>query len=264
MINHTIWCVLTSCVIRKYSRHSFKIRKRKFFLKKSDAVRESIIQWLKVKENFLLITGAAGFNSAVISGQKFKKKVAYEKLAQFVNQKHNSSTTAKEMKNKYDWILQKFKKAKEKSHEEENVEKLEEICPFYKDLDELFGNRQNVNPFSLLEPIQIPERVENDEENILSSSLESVHITGETRNESSKKRKAENQEKEPETPCKKKLVTNKKSSEESPFNSKSNSSGKNGKDFTSTFISSQKDKWKMDKERFDKELNPVTLFSNTF
>lgn len=27
--------------------------------KTSDAVRESIIQWLKVKENFLLITGAA-------------------------------------------------------------------------------------------------------------------------------------------------------------------------------------------------------------
>ncbi len=36
--------------------------------KTSDAVRETILQWLKVKENFLLITGAAGFNSAVISG----------------------------------------------------------------------------------------------------------------------------------------------------------------------------------------------------
>lgn len=100
-----------------------------------------------------------------------------------MNQKHKSSSTAKEMKNKYDWILQKFKKAKEKSQEEENIEKLEEIYPFYKDLDELFGNRQNVNPFSLLEPIQIPGRIENDEENILSSSLESVHITDETRNE---------------------------------------------------------------------------------
>lgn len=84
--------------------------------KTSDAVRETILQWLKVKENFLLITGAAGFNSAVISGQKLKKKDAYEKLAQCVNQKHNSICTAKEMKNKYDWILQKFKKAKEKSH----------------------------------------------------------------------------------------------------------------------------------------------------
>ena len=56
--------------------------------KTSDAVRETIVQWLKVKENFLLITGAAGFNSAVVSGQKLKKKDAYEKLAQFVLKKY--------------------------------------------------------------------------------------------------------------------------------------------------------------------------------
>lgn len=37
--------------------------------KTSDAVHESIIQWLKIKEN-LFITGAAGFNSAVVSGKK--------------------------------------------------------------------------------------------------------------------------------------------------------------------------------------------------
>ena len=53
-------------------------------------------------------------------------------------------------------MLQKYKKAKEKSETEENLEKLEEMCPFYQELDQLFGNRQNVNPFSLLEPIQIP------------------------------------------------------------------------------------------------------------
>lgn len=228
--------------------------------KTSDAVRDTIVQWLKVKENFLLITGAAGFNSAVVSGQKLKKKDAYGKLAQFVNQKHNTTFTEKEIKNKYDWMLQKFKKAKEKSQTEENPDKLEEMCPFYKELDQLFGDRQNVNPFSLFEPIQIPERTENNDENILSSSLESVHITDETRNvtpSNGKKRKGDDEP--PESPTKKKLVTNKKkesSSEEksSPFNSKSNSSGKNGKDFTSSFISSQKEKWKIDKERFDKEI----------
>lgn len=80
--------------------------------KTSDAVRETIVQWLKVKENFLLITGAAGFNSAIISGQKLKKKDAYQKLAQFVNQKHQTEFTEKEMKNKYDWMLQKYKKPK--------------------------------------------------------------------------------------------------------------------------------------------------------
>ena len=90
--------------------------------------------------------------------------------------------------------------------------------------------------------------------------MQSVHITDETRNGSSsnKKRKRTNEE-APEIPTKKTTVTSKKkesSSEEksSPLNSKSNSSGKNGKDFTSSFITSQKEKWKMDKERFDKEL----------
>lgn len=32
--------------------------------KTSDAVRETIVQLLKVKKNFLLITGAVGFNSS--------------------------------------------------------------------------------------------------------------------------------------------------------------------------------------------------------
>lgn len=109
-----------------------------------------------------------------------------------MNQKHQTTFTAREAKYKYDWILSKFKTAKEKSYEEENIDKLEEICPFYKELDELFGDRQNVNPFSLFEPIQIPERLPaTNEENILSSSLESVHITDEIRNETpsaSKKR----------------------------------------------------------------------------
>lgn len=177
-----------------------------------------------------------------------------------MNQKHNTVFTEKEIKYKYDWVLSKFKAAKEKSETEKNIEKLEEICPFYKELDQLFGNRQNVTPSSLLEPIQIPERTENDDENILSSSLESLHITDETKNDtgsSSKKRKET--EEVPGSPTKKKQVTTKKkdlSSEEksSPFNSKTTSSGKNGKpDFTSSFLSSQKEKWQLDKERFEKE-----------
>jgi hypothetical protein len=34
----------------------------------SNAVRESIVQWLQQPENFLLITGAASFSSPVVSG----------------------------------------------------------------------------------------------------------------------------------------------------------------------------------------------------
>ena len=87
------------------------------------------------------------FNDAVVSGKKLKKKDVHEMLAKHVNQKHQTSFTDKEIKYKYDWLLSKFKTAKEKSQTEENIEKLEEMCPFYKDLDELFGDRQNVNPF---------------------------------------------------------------------------------------------------------------------
>ena len=79
------------------------------------------------------------------------------------------------------------------------------MCLFYKELDQLFGNRQNVNPFSLLEPIQIPSQNEDQEvENDLSSSLESVHITDETRNgSSSNKKRKRTVEEQPEIQPKK-------------------------------------------------------------
>jgi hypothetical protein len=48
--------------------------------KTSDAVRETIVNWLKTPENFQLITGSAGFHSAIISGQKLKKKDAFKLL----------------------------------------------------------------------------------------------------------------------------------------------------------------------------------------
>ena len=71
----------------------------------SNAVRESIIQWLQQPENFLLITGAAGFSSPVVSGTKLKKKDAYDSLAHFVNEKHKTTYSGNEMKRKYDWLL---------------------------------------------------------------------------------------------------------------------------------------------------------------
>ena len=232
--------------------------------KTSDAVRETIVQWLKVKENFQMITGSAASNSSVISGQKFTRKDAHAKLAQFVNRKHDTSFTGIEMKNRYDWMLKQFKKAHEKFNMNNDIDpkELEKSCPFYKDLYELFGNRQNVDPYSVVEPIRIPERSDaNDDENVISSSLESVHLNDEPQNgDQSKKRKNDDDELPEESPTKKKQATPKRketSSEEkeSPFNSKTNSSGKNGKqDFTSSFISSQKEKWKMDKEFKDEEL----------
>lgn len=129
----------------------------------SNAIRESIIHWLQKPENFLLITGAAGFNSPFVSGTKLKKKDAYDSLATFVNQKHKTSFTGDEMKRKYDWLLSQYKKANELSKTEIDVQKLEQKCPFYKELDTLFRTRQNINPHSVVEPIQIPqEPLQND------------------------------------------------------------------------------------------------------
>ncbi|KAJ3258273.1 hypothetical protein HK103_003754 [Boothiomyces macroporosus] len=214
--------------------------------KSSDAVRETIIQWLQVPENFQLITGSIGFHSALISGQKLKKKDAYVKLAQFVNQKHNETFTEREMKCKYDWMLQKFKKANEKlkSEPEIDIQKLEEICPFYKDLDAIFGVRQNINSFSLIEPI-IPDRIDGVD-NAFSRSLDS-EFSEEIINDQSKKRSNQ----EPASHTKKKQVFSKNheisSKEKSPFNSKSNSLGK--KDLTP-----QNENWKMEKEYKQQEL----------
>ena len=139
------------------------------------------------------------------------------------------------------------------SKTETDVQKLEQKCPFYKELDTLFRNRQNINPHSVVEPIQIPkEPLQNDEENLISSSLESVHITDTTRKEgtSTKKRKAENHVNEPESPRKKK----ENSSEESPFNSNT-SSGNNGKNnFTNSYVANQKERFRMEKEIKEEEL----------
>ena len=231
--------------------------------KTSEAVHETIIQWLKHRENFLLITGAAGNASTIISGQKLKKKDAYIKLCDYVNRKHQTSFTDKQIKSKYDWLISKYKIAKEKSKNEENLENLEKLCPSFHELDKLFGNRQNVNPFNLIEPIQIQNSDRNDDENQLSSSLDSVHLYEEP--ESSKKRQAD----EDQGSLKHKKATlelfspfqlgkdisnMKESSSSEPINSRSNSSTKNGKDFTSTFIKSQQERWKLEKEKFEKEL----------
>lgn len=216
----------------------------------SNAVRESIVQWLQVHENFLLITGAAGFSNPVVSGNKLKKKDAYDSLARFVNNKHKTSYSGNEMKRKYDWLLAQYKKANELSKTETDSEALEKKCPYYKELDIMFKERQNINPFNVLEPLQIPdEPLKNHEENLLSSSLESVHITDETKQSPSKKRKSDDKD-EPDSPKKKRD----KSSDESPFNSKT-SSGNNGKsNFTNSYVANQKERFKMEKEIKEEEL----------
>lgn len=71
--------------------HSFTFLQQRNFMapKTSLAIYETIVKWLQTKENFLLITGAAGFGFAVISGKKLRKTDAYIALAKVINEKHN-------------------------------------------------------------------------------------------------------------------------------------------------------------------------------
>ncbi|KAJ3259330.1 hypothetical protein HK103_002528 [Boothiomyces macroporosus] len=235
--------------------------------KTSLAIQESIVRWLQIKDNFLLITGAAAFGSPVISGKKLKKKDAYASLAKAINEKNNTDLDADQAKAKYLWLIGKFKKANELSKTEENMEKIEEACPFfYKELNELFGQRQNINPFNILEtsvePIQIPERSTNIvvDENELSSSLGSVHISpiDNVAINVNNKRKTPEEIEIVESPKKKQTTSSnekEQTNSKSPNNSKTNSSGKNGRaDFTTSYITSQKEKWVMEKEYKEVEI----------
>jgi hypothetical protein len=70
-----------------------------------------IIEWLKKPVNFAVITGRGG---AFRNGQKvkFKKKDAYQSLSQFITEKSNISWDHSMAKNRYEGIIDKFKKAK--------------------------------------------------------------------------------------------------------------------------------------------------------
>lgn len=72
-----------------------------------------IIEWLKVLENFKLITGSAAHNKAVVSGSKLKKSEAYKSLAEFISSKSKPVVwDAKCAKNRYEGYVDKYKKAK--------------------------------------------------------------------------------------------------------------------------------------------------------
>lgn len=105
------------------------------------------------KTHFNRITGAAGFSSPVISGKKLRKTDAYIALAKVINEKHNEELDYNGAKSKYDWLLKKFKKSKDLEKAGKDSKLFEETCPFYKELDELYGGRQNVSPSSVLEPV---------------------------------------------------------------------------------------------------------------
>ena len=131
-------------------------------LKTSASQRLTIVHWLQTKKNFDLVTGQAA-SGAVVAGTKLKKTDAYKDLAAVVNRNCNSEWDPQMAKSRYEAYVALFKKAKRASSQtgfgvsdidKANgiltiADKLEKMCPYFKDMDELFGGRQNVDPVSV-------------------------------------------------------------------------------------------------------------------
>lgn len=130
----------------------------------TDAQRLAIIQWLRNRDNFGLITGNAGQGS-VVAGVKRKKSDAYKSLASAVNRACNSDWSLQRTKSRYESYYKQYKDAKRASmqtgfgcsSEDMNngivtIEmKLNELCPFFPEMDGLFGDRQNIVPSAVSE-----------------------------------------------------------------------------------------------------------------
>lgn len=71
-----------------------------------------VIEWLKVPENFALITGGANVGKAVVAGTKLKKVDAYASLAKFISEKSEFHWDQGVAMNRYNGIVEKYKKAK--------------------------------------------------------------------------------------------------------------------------------------------------------
>jgi hypothetical protein len=133
------------------------------------AQKAAILEWLEVKENFNVITGSAAFNCPVVAGKKLKKVDAYKCLADYVSGKCGTHWDAKTSQARYRSYLKLFKKTlrqyKDVSGEKFCLSqadfkrgittidmKLESLCYGFKRMDLLFGSRQNLNPYSVLQP----------------------------------------------------------------------------------------------------------------
>lgn len=105
-------------------------------------------------------------NTPVVAGKKLKKADAYKALASFINDQCKSTWTTDQAKNRYSTYIALYKKIKRESlttgwgvTEDDKAsgiytveDKLEKACPFFSELDELFGEKQNINPTSVFDP----------------------------------------------------------------------------------------------------------------
>ncbi|KAJ3321007.1 hypothetical protein HDV06_004666 [Boothiomyces sp. JEL0866] len=102
----------------------------------ASVIRDTIMDWLKEPGNLRWITGFSDY-----IGQKRKKKDAFANLQQYINQRHSTQYSEIEIKNKYDWMMRKYQLACDKSKTEMDIRKVQDICPYYTELNDMFGTK---------------------------------------------------------------------------------------------------------------------------
>ena len=123
----------------------------------------AMIEWLENPVNFRLITGGAQKDvGSVVAGAKLKKVDAYKDIADAVNEKCGTHWTKEIGESRFRSMEKLYKRTRDQFHDvsgekfcltEEEMRqgvtieaKLENLCTGYRRLDQLFGDRQNINP----------------------------------------------------------------------------------------------------------------------
>jgi len=142
----------------------------------SNAQKLAMLNWLENQKNFKWITGSLAQDSSMTSGQKLKKIDAYQAITSHVNKITKSSWDSKTGSSRYESFINQYKKTVSESQgtgwgvTEADIkkgittveEKLENKCPYFRRLDNLFGERQNINPSSVLTTDTPEKKIEVD------------------------------------------------------------------------------------------------------
>ena len=72
----------------------------------------AMVEWLRIPENYKLITGSAAQGKADFAGQKLKKKDAHVALAKFIYERFKVPWDFDTARNRYEGYVKRYKKAK--------------------------------------------------------------------------------------------------------------------------------------------------------
>jgi len=131
----------------------------------------AMVAWVEVPKNLDHLVGAATRNlRGVVAGAKVTKISAYGELAKYVNEVcGTTSWTAEHARGRWTKYFSKYKVTKGNFTDNTGTkycltekdrrkgistinQKLDIDCPYFFRMDVLFGHRQNVTPYSLMEP----------------------------------------------------------------------------------------------------------------